>query len=109
MKTLAPAWSVSFGGEKQRGQESQAVINDGIIYITESYSRRLAVDAKSGEKLWQYDAKLPEGILPCCDVVNRGAVLWKDKVYFTTLDARHQGGVDLLQLGDFARHAGVTG
>ena len=88
VKTLVPAWSVSFGGEKQRGQESQAVLNDGIIYITESYSRLLAVDAKSGEKLWQYDAKLPEGILPCCDVVNRGAVLWKDKVYFTTLDAQ---------------------
>jgi alcohol dehydrogenase (cytochrome c) len=84
---MVPAWSFSFGGEKQRGQESQALVHDGIIYVTGSYSRLFAVDSKSGEKLWQYDEKLPERILPCCDVVNRGAALWKDKVYLTTLDA----------------------
>lgn len=88
VKQLVPAWSFSFGGEKQRGQEAQALVNDGILYITGSYSRMYAVNAKTGEKLWQYDAKLPEGILPCCDVVNRGAALWKDKVYFATLDAQ---------------------
>ena len=42
----------------------------------------------TGEEIWQYDARLPEGILPCCDVVNRGAALYGDKVYFGTLDAR---------------------
>ncbi|MBV8107438.1 MAG: methanol/ethanol family PQQ-dependent dehydrogenase [Hyphomicrobiales bacterium] len=88
VKNLVPAWSFSFGGEKQRGQESQALVNDGVVYVTGSYSRLYAIDAKTGEKLWQYDARLPEGILPCCDVVNRGAALWKDKVYFATLDAQ---------------------
>jgi len=88
VKSLVPAWSFSFGGEKQRGQESQALVNDGILYVTGSYSRLYAVNTKTGEKIWQYDAKLPEGILPCCDVVNRGAALWKDKVYFATLDAQ---------------------
>ena len=85
---LVPAWSFSFGGEKQRGQESQALIRDGVIYITGSYSRIWAIDAKSGEEIWQYNARLPAGILPCCDVVNRGAALYKDKVYFGTLDAK---------------------
>ena len=28
---LVPAWSFSFGGEKQRGQESQALVHDGVI------------------------------------------------------------------------------
>ena len=88
VKSLVPAWSFSFGGEKQRGQESQAIVHDGIIYVTGSYSRLYAINSKTGEKLWQYDARLPEGILPCCDVVNRGAVIWKDKVYFATLDAQ---------------------
>eukprot|EP01037_Dinobryon_pediforme_P014669 gene14669-14793_t len=88
VKGLVPAWSFSFGGEKQRGQESQAIVHDGVIYVTGSYSRLYAVNSKTGEKLWQYDARLPEGILPCCDVVNRGAVIWKDKVYFATLDAQ---------------------
>jgi alcohol dehydrogenase (cytochrome c) len=88
VKSLVPAWSFSFGGEKQRGQEAQALVHDGIIYVTGSYSRLYAIDAKTGEKKWEYDARLPEGILPCCDVVNRGAALYGDLVYFGTLDAQ---------------------
>ena len=88
VKNLLPAWAFSLGGEKQRGQETQPLIHDGIMYITGSYSRMYAIDVKTGKELWQYDARLPEGILPCCDVVNRGAALYGDKVYFGTLDAR---------------------
>ena len=36
---LRPAWAFSFGDEKQRGQETQAIVQDGVIYITGSYSR----------------------------------------------------------------------
>jgi alcohol dehydrogenase (cytochrome c) len=85
---LVPAWAFSLGGEKQRGQETQPLVYDGIMYITGSYSRIYAIDARTGEEIWQYDARLPEGILPCCDVVNRGAAIYGDKVYFGTLDAR---------------------
>ena len=85
---LVPAWSFSFGGEKQRGQEAQPLIHDGVMYVTASYSRLFAIDVNTGEELWQYDARLPEGIMPCCDVVNRGAAIYKDKVYFGTLDAK---------------------
>lgn len=88
VKNLVPAWAFSFGGEKQRGQESQPLIYDGVMYVTGSYSRLYAIDVKTGEEIWQYDARLPEGILPCCDVVNRGAAIYGDKVYFGTLDAR---------------------
>ncbi|GJE40338.1 PQQ-dependent methanol/ethanol family dehydrogenase [Methylobacterium persicinum] len=88
VKSLVPAWSFSFGGEKQRGQESQALVKDGVIYVTGSYSRMYAIDSHTGEKKWEYDARLPEGILPCCDVVNRGAALYKDNIYFGTLDAK---------------------
>ncbi|MEO0387528.1 MAG: PQQ-dependent methanol/ethanol family dehydrogenase [Pseudomonadota bacterium] len=88
VQNLVPAWAFSLGGEKQRGQETQPIIHDGVMYITGSYSRMYAIDAMTGEELWQYDARLPEGILPCCDVVNRGAAIYNDKVYFGTLDAR---------------------
>ncbi len=88
VKNLVPAWSFSFGGEKQRGQEAQAVVHDGLVFITGSYSRIYAMDAKTGDKVWEYDARLPEGIMPCCDVINRGAALYGDKVYFSTLDAQ---------------------
>ena len=85
---LVPAWTFSYGGEKQRGQEAQPIVSEGVIYVTGSYSRMWAIDAKTGEELWQYDARLPEGILPCCDVINRGAAIFGDKVYFGTLDAK---------------------
>ncbi len=41
IKDMVPVWSFSFGGEKQRGQESQAIVYDGMIYVTGSYSRVL--------------------------------------------------------------------
>ncbi len=88
VKNLVPAWAFSLGGEKQRGQESQPLVYDGVMYVTGSYSRMWAIDLKSGEEIWQYDARLPEGILPCCDVINRGAAIYGDNVYFGTLDAR---------------------
>ena len=75
VKNLVPVWSMSFGGEKQRGQESQPVIHNGKMFVTASYSRLFAVDAKTGKKLWKYEHRLPDGIMPCCDVINRGAAL----------------------------------
>ncbi|WP_305970102.1 MULTISPECIES: PQQ-dependent methanol/ethanol family dehydrogenase [unclassified Mameliella] len=88
VKFLQAAWAFSFGGEKQRGQEAQPIIYDGVMYVTGSYSRLYAIDLKTGRELWQYDARLPEGILPCCDVVNRGAAIYGDMIIFGTLDAR---------------------
>ena len=32
---LVPAWSFSFGGEKQRGQETQPLVYDGKIFVTD--------------------------------------------------------------------------
>ena len=88
VKNLTPTWSFSFGGEKQRGQESQPLVKDGVMYVTGSYSRMWAIDIATGNELWEYNARLPEGILPCCDVINRGAAILGDKVYFSTLDAQ---------------------
>jgi alcohol dehydrogenase (cytochrome c) len=85
---LVPAWSFSFGGEKQRGQEAQPLMYNGKIFVTGSYSRMWALNARTGERLWAYEARLPDGIMPCCDVVNRGAALYDDLVIFGTLDAK---------------------
>jgi len=85
---LVPVWSFSFGGEKQRGQESQPLIYNGKMFVTGSYSRIYAVDLKTGNKIWKYEHRLPDGIMPCCDVVNRGAALYGNLVIFGTLDAQ---------------------
>jgi len=88
VKDLQPVWAFSFGGEKQRGQESQPMVKDGVMYVTASYSRVFAIDLSNGEELWQYDARLPDDIMPCCDVINRGVALHEDLVIFATLDAK---------------------
>jgi len=88
VQKLLPVWSFSFGGEKQRGQESQPVIHNGKMFVTASYSRIFALDAKTGTKLWKYEHRLPDGIMPCCDVINRGAALYGNLVIFATLDAQ---------------------
>lgn len=91
VKDLVPVWNFSFGGEKQRGQESQPIIKDGVMYVTASYSRVFAIDIATGEELWQYEAKLPDAILPCCDVINRGVAIYDNLVIFGTLDAKLVG------------------
>jgi len=88
VQELRPVWSFSFGGEKQRGQESQPLVKDGVMYVTGSYSRVFAIDVKTGDELWEYNARLPDGIMPCCDVINRGVALYDDLVIFGTLDAK---------------------
>jgi alcohol dehydrogenase (cytochrome c) len=85
---LVPVWSMSFGGEKQRGQQSQPLVHNGKMFVTASYSRIFAVDTQTGKKLWKYEHRLPEGIMPCCDVINRGAALYDNLVIFGTLDAQ---------------------
>ncbi|WP_160287182.1 methanol/ethanol family PQQ-dependent dehydrogenase [Pseudomonas knackmussii] len=88
VKELRPVWALSFGGEKQRGQQAQPLVKDGVMYVSASYSRVFAADAHTGRKLWEYDARLPDAIMPCCDVINRGVALYGDLVIFGTLDAK---------------------
>ena len=68
-----------------------------------SYSRLFALDAKTGAKLWKYEHRLPDGIMPCCDVINRGAALYDNLVIFATLDAQ------LVALEPEHRRRGVEG
>lgn len=88
IKDLQPAYVLSYGGEKQRGQEAQPLVYNGKIFVTASYSRVYAADVKTGKEIWQYNHRLPDGILPCCDVVNRGGALYGDLFIFATLDAQ---------------------
>src|SRR5262249_9614459 len=67
--------------DTNRGQEATPLMVDGVIYTSEAWSRVLALDARTGKQLWEYDPKVsPElGRIACCDVVNRGVAVWKGK------------------------------
>ena len=85
---LKLAWHLDL--PSKRGLEATPLVADGRMYTTGTWSRVYAVDAASGELLWEYDPQVPpqKGIDACCDVVNRGVALWRDMVYVGTLDGR---------------------
>jgi alcohol dehydrogenase (cytochrome c) len=85
-KKLSAQWSFSFG--VLDGQTTTPIVNNGVMYVTSSWSKLFALDTKTGEMLWRYDHSLPEDVAKyaCCDVVNRGVALYGDNVYLATLD-----------------------
>ncbi len=87
VKSLKPAWNMSFG--VLEGQDSQAVAVNGTLYVTTSFNRVIAVNGRTGDIIWKYERELPGDVFPklCCDVVNRGVAVYKNKVYLATLDA----------------------
>jgi quinohemoprotein ethanol dehydrogenase len=88
VKSLGLAWSGDV--DTERGQESTPVVVDGVMYVTTSWSKVYAYNAKTGQPLWRYDPKVDPtvGGIACCDVVNRGVAAWKGKVYLGALDGR---------------------
>ncbi|MCM8732059.1 PQQ-dependent dehydrogenase, methanol/ethanol family [Hephaestia sp. GCM10023244] len=85
---LKPAWSFDY--DTTRGQEGEPIVVDGVMYISTSWSKVYALDAATGKQLWFYDPKVSgaDGAKACCDVVNRGAAVYKGKVYVAALDGR---------------------
>jgi alcohol dehydrogenase (cytochrome c) len=87
VRRLVPVWTFSFG--TLDAQNTTPLVVNGVMYVTSSHGRIFAVDARTGSMLWQYSHPLPEGIgkMLCCDLGNRGAALYRDKVYYTTPDS----------------------
>lgn len=85
---LGLAWFADM--DTARGQEATPLVIEGKLYLTTAWSKVKAFDAATGEKLWEYDPKVPgeTGVKACCDVVNRGLAAWGDKLYLGTLDGR---------------------
>ena len=86
VKRLVPAWSYSMADN--RGQEAQALVKDGIIYLTD-HEKAVALDALSGKQIWKSVIEYPPDTtrVVCCGIVNRGAAMFDGKLYRTTLDA----------------------
>ena len=64
------------------------MVYGGVMYVTTSYNRLMALDAKTGKFLWRYDVKLPADLRLCCGPANRGVAIGGDYVIMATLDAR---------------------
>jgi len=89
VKRLVPAWSYSL--DSSNGEESQALVMDGVMYIT-SHDKTVALDAKSGKEIWKTMISYPPETtkVVCCGIVNRGGALYNGKFFRTILDGRVQ-------------------
>jgi len=68
--------------------QSNPLIVDGIMYVTERPNSVMAVDAVTGRVFWKFRHTPVEGARICCGANNRGVAVLDDKVYLGTLDAR---------------------
>lgn len=82
---LKPVWSMSTG--LTEGHESPPIVNDGVMFVTTPLNHVLAIDAATGDGLWEYARQMPFDI-SLIHPTNRGVALYGDKVYLATSDAK---------------------
>ena len=86
---LAWSWIIPKTGARL---ETTPVVSDGVMYATGPKSFVFALDARTGERRWQWDPGIPDeregGPSICCGDVNRGLALYGDKVFAGLLDGR---------------------
>lgn len=67
--------------------ESTPLVVGGTIFVTESPSNAVALDARTGTELWRYDHLIPPELPLCCGAVNRGLAVLGGTLYLATLDS----------------------
>jgi quinoprotein glucose dehydrogenase len=80
---LKPAWTYhtrELEGRTGRTIECTPIVIDGVMYITTGYLRVVALDAATGQELWQFDPlkDRPFEHQPASGGVNRGCAYWSD-------------------------------
>ncbi|MBI3264604.1 MAG: PQQ-binding-like beta-propeller repeat protein [Acidobacteria bacterium] len=76
---VAWTWSLPNGPN-----ESTPLVHDGVLFIHSYGDKVQALDAATGDLLWQYSRRLPTGIAPS---VKRGISIYGGRLYVATSDA----------------------
>jgi quinohemoprotein ethanol dehydrogenase len=80
-----------------RGGDAGLAAVDAVMFVTSPRNRVLALDAATGELLWEFPAPLRQPLKLCCGSTNRGVAfgqvegssgVFEPRVYLATLDAR---------------------
>lgn len=105
---LVWSWTLPAGS-----QEAVPLVRDGTMFVLSFGEVVQAINAKTGDLLWQYTHVLEPGAAP---FVKRALALWGDLLYFGTsdvhvvaLNARTGALVWDTRIGDFKRHEGLSG
>jgi len=85
---LGLAWVLDI--DSPMGLATEPIVVDGTIYATASLDRVFAVDAASGRLLWKFDPHVRLNVMrnSWAARTNRGAAVYRGKVYFGTGDCR---------------------
>ena len=88
---LGLAWEFDFRSRRGRvefGQEATPIVVDGVLYASGPWGAVVALDAATGRERWRYEPDVDGSYSrrACCSVVNRGALVWRGRVYVGTLD-----------------------
>ncbi len=89
--TLEQKWVVQ--NQVVGAWQSNPIVVDGIMYVTQRPNDVLAVDAKTGRVFWQHRYTNSPDARVCCGANNRGVAILGDTLYMGTLDA-HLVAVD---------------
>jgi quinohemoprotein ethanol dehydrogenase len=91
VKNLKGAWMIRLKGSGHGGKYSHEVtplVKDGVMYLITGNDDAFAVNAKTGEFLWEYWSGIDQQISTvCCGWINRGVALGEGMVFFGQLDA----------------------
>ena len=89
VQRLVPAWAYSLDDSNK--EESQALVMDGVIYIT-SHDKTVAINVETGKEIWKTMISYPPdtAMTVCCGIENRGGALYNGKFFRTILDGRVQ-------------------
>lgn len=68
--------------------QSNPLVVDGVMYLTQRPNDVMAVDAKTGSLYWLYRHTPSEAARVCCGANNRGLAMLGDTLFMGTLDAR---------------------
>ncbi|HLM68118.1 MAG TPA: PQQ-binding-like beta-propeller repeat protein, partial [Longimicrobium sp.] len=93
VRRLRPAWNFQFapiGLIATPGTysfEAAPIVVDGVMFVSGWDGYLWALDARTGQLLWQYQHSIPLDVPLCCGNVNRGVAVARGKVFMATQNA----------------------
>ena len=85
VKNLEQQWVVQ--NQVPGAWESNPLVVDGIMYLTQRPNDVMAVDARTGKMFWLYRWTPDPAARVCCGANNRGVAILGDTLFVGTLDA----------------------
>ena len=83
VKRLVPVWSYATG--QVEGHQAPPIVNNGVMFVSTPRNQVIALNAKTGELIWQYQREFGDDVVHP-HPTNRGVALYGDKVYLATMD-----------------------